>query len=114
MNNLKNKVQLIGRLGNDPEMKTLPTGISLTKMRIATSESYRDKNGTTQTDTQWHNVSIWGKPADLAKQYLSKGSQVMVDGRIKYEEFTDKEGKKRCFTEIIATDIVFLDKKATA
>ncbi|MBS1645255.1 MAG: single-stranded DNA-binding protein, partial [Bacteroidetes bacterium] len=57
---------------------------------------------------------IWGKPADLAKQYLSKGSQVMVDGRIKYEEFTDKEGKKRCFTEIVATDIVFLDKKAIA
>lgn len=114
MYNLKNKVQLIGRLGNDPEMKTLPTGVSLTKMRIATSDTYKDAKGEKQTDTQWHNVTIWGKPADIVNRYLSKGSQVMVEGRINYQEYTDKEGQKRFFTEIIASDVVFLDKKAVA
>ncbi|MEO6833898.1 MAG: single-stranded DNA-binding protein [Chitinophagaceae bacterium] len=114
MNSLRNKVQLIGNLGQDPEMKTLANGNVVTKLRIATSETYKDARGEKQTDTQWHNVTVWGKTAEIAGQYLKKGSKVMISGRIKYDEYMDKEGKKRYATDIVVNELEFLDAKKVA
>lgn len=114
MNSLRNKVQLIGNLGLDPEMKTLANGNTVTKMRIATTDVWKDAKGEKQTDTQWHNVTAWGKTAETAGQYLRKGSQVMIEGRLKYDDYLDKEGEKRYFTEIIVNEMMMLDRKDEA
>lgn len=114
MNSLKNKVQLIGRLGFDPEMKTLPSGSVIAKLRVATSESYKDAKGEKQTDTQWHHVTAWGKTAKIAGQCLKKGSQVLIEGKLKYSEYSDKDGQKRYMTEVVVTELEFLDAKKVA
>ena len=114
MNTLKNKVQLIGHLGADPEMKALENGNTLTKMRIATSEIYKNAKGEKVTDTQWHVVTAWGKTAEIAGKYLNKGSYVMIEGRLTHNEFVDKDGQKRYFTEVVVGELVMLDKKQAA
>src|SRR4051812_24740032 len=103
-----NKVILVGNLGADPDMRFTPSGQGVCELRIATSESWTDKNGQRQEKTEWHRVVVWGKRAEVCSKYLSKGRQVFVEGRIQTRTYDDKEGNKRYITEIIAADVQFL------
>ena len=106
-----NKVTLIGNVGKDPDFQILEGNISVTKLSLATTESYKDKNGMAQSSTDWHNVVLWRGLADLAKNYLVKGSLVYVEGKIKTRSFDDKDGQKKYVTEIVAEQLILLDKK---
>lgn len=112
MNNMKNKVQLIGHLGFNPEVKTIQNGTKLAKMRMATSEIYKNNRGEKVTETEWHNIIAWGKTAEIAEQILRKGSEVMVEGKLIHREYTDKEGVKRYATEVQVMNLLLLDRKA--
>lgn len=103
-----NKVILVGNLGADPDMRYTPSGQGVCELRIATSESWTDKNGQRQEKTEWHRVVVWGKRAEVCSKYLAKGRQVFVEGRIQTRSYDDKEGNKRYITEIIANDVQFL------
>ena len=103
-----NKVILIGRLGGDPEVRYTTNGGAVANFNLATNESWTDKSGQKQERTEWHRVVIWGKMAELCGQYLSKGRQAYVEGRLQTREWNDKEGNKRYTTEIIAQNIQFL------
>ncbi len=105
-----NKVQLIGRLGKDPETKTLSTGSMVCNLTLATTEKWTDKSGEKQEATEWHNVAVWGKLADLCNKYLSKGSMIYVEGKIKTEVY-EKDGQKKYTTRIIASSVQFLVTK---
>ena len=109
-----NRVTLVGNLGKDPELKTLPDGTALAKMTVATTETYRLKNGSSQTHTDWHTIITWRGLAALAGQYLHKGSLVYIEGKIRYRQYDDKEGQKKYVTEIIADQLLILDKKPGA
>ena len=111
MKDLRNRVQLIGNLGMDPEVKELENGRKLAKFSVATSQSYNNSKGEKVTDTQWHNVVAWGKDAELAEKFLAKGSHVTIEGRIVYKSYEDKQGQKRYSTEIVMNDIVLPPKK---
>lgn len=106
-----NKVTLIGNLGKDPEIQTLEGNIKVAKFSLATTESYKDSNGQNQLSTDWHNVVLWRGLADLANNYLKKGSLVYVEGKLKSRSFDDKDGQKKYITEIIAEQLILLDKK---
>jgi single-strand DNA-binding protein len=103
-----NKVILVGRLGADPDMRYTPSGQGVCELRVATSESWNDKNGQRQERTEWHRVVVWGKRAEICSKYLSKGRQVYIEGRIQTRNYDDKEGNKRYITEVIANDVQFL------
>jgi len=103
-----NKVILVGHLGADPDMRYTPSGQGVCEMRIATSESWNDKNGQRQERVEWHRIVVWGKRAEVCSKYLSKGRQVYVEGRIQTRSWDDKDGNKRYMTEIIAQDVQFL------
>lgn len=111
MNNLKNKVQLIGHVGMNPEVRTTETGKKLARLSIATNESYKNAKGERISTTQWHNIVAWGKLADIAEQYLQKGAEVLVDGKLVYREYTDKFGTRKNITEVLANDLLMLQKK---
>jgi single-strand DNA-binding protein len=107
-----NKVILVGRLGKDPEMKSLPSGTIVTKFSIATDEKYTDRAGEKQERTEWHNIVAWGKLAEICGQYLRKGKLVYIEGAIRTDSWEDKEsGQKKYRTEIIANTMQMLDKK---
>ena len=110
MNSLKNKVQLIGNLGNDPEMVTLDNGNKLAKFSIATNESYKNSEGEKVTDTQWHNIVAWGKLAEIAENYLIKGKEVMIEGRLVSRSYETKDGEKRYITEVKCNELLMLGK----
>jgi single-strand DNA-binding protein len=103
-----NKVILVGHLGADPDMRYTPSGQGVCEMRIATSESWNDKNGQRQERTEWHRIVVWGKRAEVCSKYLAKGRQVYVEGRIQTRTYDDKEGNKRYITEVVAQDVQFL------
>lgn len=103
-----NKVILIGRLGGDPEVRYTTNGGAVANFNLATNENWTDKNGQKQERTEWHRVVIWGKMAELCGQYLSKGRQAYVEGRLQTREWNDKEGNKRYTTEIVAQSVQFL------
>ena len=103
-----NKVILVGYLGADPDMRYTPSGQGVCEMRLATSESWNDKNGQRQERTEGHRIVVWGKRAEICSKYLAKGRQVYVEGRIQTRSYDDKEGNKRYITEIIANDVQFL------
>lgn len=103
-----NKVILVGYLGQDPDMRYTPSGQGVCELRLATSESWNDKNGQRQERTEWHRIVVWGKRAEVCSKYLAKGRQVYVEGRIQTRSYDDKEGQKRYITEIIANDVQFL------
>jgi single-strand DNA-binding protein len=103
-----NKVILIGRLGGDPEVRYTNNGGAVANFNLATNESWTDKAGQKQERTEWHKIVVWGKLGELCGQYLSKGRQAFVEGRLATREWTDKEGHKRYTTEIVATNIQFL------
>ena len=104
-----NKAIIIGNLGNDPELKSLPSGSSVVNFSVATTEAWNDKaTGEKQEKTEWHNVTVFGKQAENANKYLSKGKKVFVEGKIQTEQWNDKDGNKRYTTKIIANNIQFL------
>ena len=105
-----NKVTLIGNLGKDPEIQTLEGEVKVAKFSLATSETYKDKAGQTQTETDWHNIVAWRGLADLAARYLCKGSMIYLEGKLKTRSYTDKDGDKRYVTEVIAESFIMLDK----
>lgn len=111
MNNLKNKVQLIGNLGMNPEIKTLESGKKLAKFSIATNESYKNAKGEKVEDTQWHNLIAWGKTADIIEKYLQKGNEVAVEGKLTNRSYDDKDGNKRYVTEIVVNELLMLGSK---
>lgn len=111
MNALRNKVQLIGNLGMDPEVKSLEGGKKLAKMSIATNEIYKNSNGEKVTETQWHNLIAWGKTAEIVEKFLKKGSEVAIEGKLINRNYTDKEGVKRYITEIEVSEVLMLDSK---
>jgi len=111
MNNLRNKVQLIGNLGNAPEVKKLDSGKKLARISVATSESYKNAKGEKVTETQWHNVIAWDKAAEIVEKYFTKGLEVMVEGKLINRSYTDKDGIKRYITEVQATELMILTKK---
>src|SRR5213075_2872893 len=103
-----NKVILVGHLGADPDMRYTPSGQGVCELRLATSESWNDKNGQRQERTEWHRIVVWGKRAEVCSKYLAKGRQVFVEGRIQTRTYDDKDGNKKYITEIIAADVQFL------
>jgi single-strand DNA-binding protein len=110
---LKNKVQLIGNLGQNPEIKTLDGGKKMAKFSIATSEAYRNANGEKITETQWHNLVAWGKLAEIIEKYITKGSEVAVEGKLTYRTYNDKEGNKKYFTEIQVNELLMLGERSS-
>ncbi len=110
MNALRNKVQLIGNLGQDPEVRTLESGGKLAKFSVATNETYRNGKGEKVTDTQWHNIVAWGKTAEIVETYLSKGNEVAVEGKLVHRTYETKEGEKRYVTEIKCHELLMLGK----
>lgn len=111
MSTLRNKVQLIGNLGNDPEIINLESGKTLAKFSIATNESYKNAKGEKVTDTQWHNVVAWGTTAKIAESYLSKGKEVAIEGKLTSRSYETKEGEKRYTTEIVCSELMMLGGK---
>lgn len=103
-----NKVILVGRLGADPEVRSLESGTKVASMRLATSERYKDKNGNQQEITEWHNVVLWRGLADVTEKYLKKGDQVYVEGKLKTRKWTDKDGHDRYSTDIVADEMTML------
>ena len=100
-----NKVILIGNLGRDPEVRYTPGGQAVANFTVATNESWTDKQGQKQERTEWHRIVVWGKPAELCGEYLSKGRQVYVEGRLQTREWTNKEGAKQYTTEVVANPV---------
>jgi single-strand DNA-binding protein len=107
-----NKVILVGRLGRDPETRYTGGGQAVANFSIATDETYKDKNGERQKRTEWHKIVVWGKQAEIAQQYLKKGSLIFIEGRIQSREWQDKEGQKRTSFEIVATNFRMLGGRA--
>jgi single-strand DNA-binding protein len=108
---LKNKVQLIGNLGNNPEIKTLDGGKKLARFSVATNEVYRNTKGEKVTETQWHNLVAWGKVAEIAEKYLSKGSEVAIEGKLMNRTYNDKDGVKKYITEVQVNELLMLGDK---
>ncbi len=114
MNALRNRVQLIGNLGKDPEIKNLTDGKLKASFSIATTEVYKNKDGEKQEDTQWHNIVAWGKTAELVENYFQKGSKIALEGRLVHRTYETKEGQKKFYTEVVANSFLMLDSKASA
>jgi single-strand DNA-binding protein len=108
---LRNKVQLIGNLGKNPEIRTFDGGRKKATFSMATSESYRNANGEKITETQWHNVVAWGKVAEVAERLLTKGKEVAVEGKLVSRAYTDKEGQKKFITEVVISELMILNPK---
>lgn len=111
MTTLKNSVQLIGRLGNDPQVRTFDSGKKMATFSLATNETYLNAKGEKIEDTQWHNIVIWGKKADIAEKYLKKGSEVAVQGKLINRSY-ESNGEKKYITEISLNELLMMDKKA--
>lgn len=111
MNTLRNKVQLIGNLGMNPEVKEIRNGRKMAKFSLATNETYKNSVGEKVTDTQWHNIVVWGQAAAIAERFLQKGSEVAIQGKIVSRNYNDRNGNKRYITEIEVRDILLLGKK---
>lgn len=114
MYSLRNKVQLIGNLGKNPEIKTTDSGKRLVKFSVATNEMYTNNKGEKVKETQWHNLVAWGKLAEVAEKYLSKGSEIAVEGKLITKDYTDKEGNKKYTTEIQVNELLMLGNKVSA
>ncbi len=111
MKSARNHVQLIGRLGQDPELKTFGDNRQKASFSLATTDTYKNAKGEKVQDTQWHNIIIWGKLANIAGQYLKKGSEVVIEGSLTYRQYETKTGEKRTATEINAHDLVMVGGK---
>lgn len=111
MNTLRNKVQLIGNLGNDPEIILLENGKKIAKFSIATNDTYKNAQGEKVVDTQWHNVVAWNKTAEIIEKYVEKGKEIAVEGRLTNRSYETKEGEKRYITEIVCNELLLLGSK---
>ena|ERR1700761_384132 len=111
MNSLKNSVRLVGNLGMDPEVKTFDTNKKLAKLSLATSESYKNDKGEKITDTQWHNLVIWGAQAKIAEDILKKGDEIVVEGRLNNRSYVDKDGIKRYVSEVVVNEFLKVNHK---
>lgn len=110
MNALKNKVQLIGYVGQDPEIKNLDTGKKLANLTIATNESYKNEQGDKVEKTEWHKVVAWGATAEIIEKFVTKGIQIALEGKLTHRTYDDKNGEKRYITEVQAHEILLLGK----
>jgi single-strand DNA-binding protein len=110
MNTLRNKVQLIGNLGNDPEIITLDGGKKLAKFSLATNEYYKDADGQKQTKTDWHNLVAWNKTAEIIENYVTKGKEIAIEGKLINRSWDDKEGNKRYTTEVVVSEVLMFSK----
>lgn len=111
MNALRNKVQLIGRLGQDPEINTFPDGNKIAKFSMATDDSYKDKNGQKVERSYWHNIIVRGGLVNVVENYVEKGQQIAVEGKLTNRSWEDKDGIKRYMTEVVCNEILLLGKK---
>lgn len=108
MSTLKNKVQLIGNVGQEPTITTLESGKKVVRLSLATNENYKNGNGEKQTDTNWHNIVAWGKTADIIEKYVNKGKEIAVEGKLTSRSYEDKEGVKRYVTEVVVSEILLM------
>ncbi len=107
---MKNRVQLIGNVGNDPEIKTLENGRKLAHLNIATNERYTNDKGEKIEQTEWHRVTAWGKTAEIIEKYVEKGKEVGIEGKLIHRSYEDKNGEKRYVTEVVVNEILLLSK----
>ena len=112
MNSLKNRVQLIGHLGMNPEIKTLESGTKLAKFSMATNDYYKNAKGEKVEETEWHNIIAWNKTAELAEMFLEKGKEVAIEGKLTTRSWNDEKGNKRYITEVVCNEILFLGGKS--
>ena len=108
MTALRNKVQLIGHLGNDPEITNLESGKKKARLTLATNETYKNDKGEKVTDTQWHHVVAFGKTAELIEKYVNKGKEIAVEGKLNHRSYEDKNGEKKFFTEVVVNELLLL------
>lgn len=111
MNNLRNKVQLIGNLGQAPEILTFENGNKMARFSMATHDYYKNAKGERVEDTQWHNITVWGKQVDTIEKYVTKGQEIAVEGKLVTRSYETKEGEKRWKTEIVAHEFLLIGKK---
>jgi single-strand DNA-binding protein len=107
---MKNSVQLIGNVGQEPEIKNLEGGKKIANINIATNEVFYRENGDKVEQTQWHRVTAWGKTAEIIERYVSKGKEIAIEGKLTHRSYDDKEGNKRFITEVIANEILLISK----
>ena len=111
MNTLRNRVQLIGNLGMDPEMRTLESGKKMARLSLATKDNFKNAKGERVSETTWHQLVAWGKTAEIMEQYLKKGSEVAIDGKLVSRSYEDKSGQKRFITEVVVNELLMIGKK---
>lgn len=112
MYNLKNRVQLIGRLGKDPIVNQVSNGSNVARFTLATNDSYKDNDGNKVEDVQWHNIVVWGRKADIVKQYLTKGNEIAIEGKLAHRSWEDKEGNMRYISEVVVKELLMLSRPA--
>ena len=110
MNAMRNKVQLIGHVGQEPEIKTFDGGKKVVNFTLATNDSYKNEKGEKVEQTEWHKITAWGKIADIIEKYVTKGKEIAVEGKLTHRSYDDKNGEKRFITEVVANDILLLGK----
>ncbi len=113
MSNLRNKVQLIGRLGQAPEVKHLDSGKTVANFNLATNEKYKNAKGELIENTEWHNLVAWGKTAEIMEKYVQKGSEIAIEGKLTNRSWEDKDGNKRYTTEVLVNELLLLGDKKT-
>lgn len=106
-----NSVNLIGAVGNDPEVRTLQGGAKVASFRLATTERYKDRDGNKNEQTEWHNITVWNGKADFVEKYVKKGNNLFISGKLATRQWTDQSGNKRYTTEVVAENIQMLDRK---
>ena len=111
MNALKNKVQLIGNIGQDPEVKTFDGGKKMARLSLVTNEKYKNSSGELVNEATWHKLIAWGKTADIIEKYIVKGKEIAIEGKIVNSNYTDKNGEKKYVTEIQISEVMFLGSK---
>ena len=107
---MKNRVQLIGRVGQDPEVKTIEGGKKLANVTIATNDFYYKENGDKVEQTEWHRITAWGKTAEIIEKYVTKGREIGIEGKLTHRSYDDKDGVKRFITEVVANEVLLLGK----
>ena len=111
MNALRNKVQLIGHVGQDPEIKNLDGGKKVANLTIATNDSYKNDKGEKVEQTEWHKVVAWGKTAEIIEKYVTKGKEIAIEGKLTHRSYDDKNGEKRYITEVVVSELLLLGTK---
>lgn len=111
MSTLRNRVQLIGNVGNDPEVKTFEGGKKVANLTIATNESYKNEKGEKVEQTEWHRIVAWGKTAEIIEKFVTKGKEIAIEGKLTHRSYDDKNGEKRYITEVVVNEITLLGSK---